>query len=516
MIYFLKIFITQTKKLLSDLKPLDIASFIITILVIIPILNFLIEGVDFILGGNFSLGIGGEKEIFGSLKLLILTSFFGGGLGTLNGWLLSNCEFRLRKNLRIFQLIPLATPAYLMTAVLQDLGSIFGYQITGLWWGVLILSIATYPYVFILANESFNKFGVNQINASRVLGIGPWGSFFKIALPMALPALITGISLMCMEVMNELGTVELLNIPSISKGITENWVIDGNPKSAIGLSLIALIIVFTLILFEKFSRRKTKRWSENPASLDSLGWELKGYRSYLAVFVTLFPPLFSIGIPFSWFILNIDQLKKGFTTELLSLTFRTISLGIIATLITLIFSLVLILSNRQNKNLLMKIITFPAGIGYAIPGSVLAISLITISSSKFYFISIFLLIWGYVVRFLTISKGPLDSGFERISPSLDEAANGLGSNWLGVIKRVHIPLLKGPIFVGSLLVFVDTIKELPITFILRPFDFDTLSVRIYQYAGDERMAEALLPALFITVLGLIASSSLIPALEKKN
>ncbi len=512
----MKNFIKQTKKLLTDLKTLDIASLIVAILVIIPIFNFLIEGIAFVLGGNFSLGIAGRQEIFGTLKLLILTSLFGGGLGTLNAWLLSNCEFRLRKNLRIIQLIPLATPAYLITAVLQDLGSIMGYQITGFWWGVLILSITTYPYVFILANESFNKFGVNQINASRGLGIGPWGSFFKIALPMAFPALITGISLMCMEVLNELGTVELLNIPSISKGIAENWIIEGNPKSAIGLSLVALVIVFTLILFEKFSRNKTKRWSENPASLDSLGWNLKGYRSSLAVLVTFFPPFFSIGIPFLWFVLNIDQLKKGFTTELLSLTFRTVSLGIITALTTLILSLILTLANRKNKSLLMKFITFPAGIGYAIPGTVLAISLITISNSKFYFIAICLLIWGYVVRFLTISKGSLDSGFERISPSLDEAANSLGSNWVDVTKKIHLPLLKGPIFVGSLLVFVDTIKELPITFILRPFDFDTLSVRIYQYAGDERMAEALLPALFITVLGLIASSTLIPSLEKKN
>ena len=175
---------------------------------------------------------------------------------------------------------------------------------------MLILSITSYPYVFILANESFNKFGVNQINASRGLGIGPWGSFFKIAFPMALPALITGISLMCMEVMNELGTVELLNIPSISKGITENWIIEGNPKSAFGLSLVALIIVFTLILFEKLSRRKTKIWTENPATLDSLGFNLKGNRYYLAILFTLLPPLFSIGIPFSWLLLNIDQLKK--------------------------------------------------------------------------------------------------------------------------------------------------------------------------------------------------------------
>ena len=509
-------FIKVIKKAIDELKPLDIGSFIVSILVIIPISNFLIEGVGYILSGNFSLGITGKEEILGTLELLLFTSLFGGSLGTLNAWLLSNCEFRFRKVLRISQLIPLAAPAYLITAVLQDLGSIFGYQITGFWWGVLILSISTYPYVFILANESFNKFGVNQINASRGLGVGPWGSFFRIAFPMALPALITGISLMCMEVMNELGTVELLNIPSISTGITENWIIEGSPKSAIGLSLVALFIVFALIIFEKFSRRKIKRWSDNPASEESQGWELNNFRALLAMIFSLFPPVFSLGIPSFWIILNIDQIQKGFTIELIDLSFRTIGLGITASLITILFSLILSLANRQNKNLFLKIIRYPAGIGYAIPGTVLALSLITISNSKFNYIAICFLIYGYLVRFLTISKGSIDSGLERISPGLDEAANGLGSNWLDIIKRIHLPLLKGPIFVGSLLVFVDTIKELPLTFILRPFDFDTLSVRIYQYAGDERMVEAIVPTIFIIILGIIASSTLIPSLEKKN
>ena len=511
-----KIFINKIKTIQINPKPLDIAAIFVGIILVIPVVSFLIEGINFVIGGDFSMGITGKREILGTLKLLIMTILLGGGLGTLNAWLLSNCDFRLKKILRVFQLIPLAAPAYLVTAVLQDLGSIFGYQITGFWWGVLILSISTYPYVFILANESFNKFGINQINASRGLGRGPWSSFLKIALPMAFPALITGISLMGMEVMNELGTLELLNIASISTGITENWIIDGNPKSAIELSLIALIIVFSLITFEKFSRRKKRSWSENPASSDSLGWELKGIRSVLAVLVTIFPPLFSIGIPIFWFFLNIDQIQRGLNLDLLILTFRTIGLGLITALITIIFSLILTFAVRQNKNSLLKFITFPAGIGYAIPGTVIAISLITISNSRFNFLAILLLLWGYIVRFLTISKGGLESAFERISPSLDDAAKGLGSNWFIIIRKIHLPLLKGPILVSSLLVFVDTIKELPITFILRPFNFDTLSVRIYQYAGDERMAEALLPALFITILGIIASSALIPSLEKKN
>ena len=176
----MKIRIKGFKKTLTELNFLYFTSFIVSLLVIIPISNFLLEGVGFIISGNFSLGIAGGEEVLGTLKVLILTSFFGGGLGTLNGWLLSNCNFKFRKILRICQLVPLAAPAYLITAVLQDLGSIFGYQVTGLWWGVLILSISTYPYVFILANESFNKFGINQINASRGYELALGEAFLKL------------------------------------------------------------------------------------------------------------------------------------------------------------------------------------------------------------------------------------------------------------------------------------------------------------------------------------------------
>ena len=153
----MKILIKGFKKAVTELKLFYFISFIVALLVIIPIFNFILEGVQYVVSGNFSLGIAGGEEVYETLKVLVLTSFFGGGLGTLNGWLLSNCDFKFRKTLRIFQLVPLAAPAYLLTAILQDLGSIFGYQVTGLWWGVVILSITTYPYVFILANESFNS-----------------------------------------------------------------------------------------------------------------------------------------------------------------------------------------------------------------------------------------------------------------------------------------------------------------------------------------------------------------------
>ncbi len=503
-------------KRIKNFKALEILTLVIAITLILPIFSFFKEGLNTILNGDFSISITGKKEVIGSITVLILTSIFGGSLGIINGWTLSNCEFKFRKILRICQLIPLAAPAYLITSILQDLGSIMGYQITGIWWGVIILSISTYPYVFILTNESFNKFGKNQILASRGLGVGPWNSFIRIALPMALPSVVTGISLMCMEVMNELGTFEMLNIPSISTGITESWIEDGNPSRAIGLSLIALIIVFSLICAEKFSRKKTRRWSENPSSNNSQAWHLKSFRSFIAITLALIPAFFSLCIPILWVSINIDQIQRGFNTELLMLTSRTIGLGAIVALLAMTGSILVSLAYRWNKGILVKVATFLSGIGYAIPGTVLAISLLTITNSKFFFPPIILLIWGYITRFLTISKGTIDSGLERVSPNIDEAAAILGANQSNIIKRIHMPILKGPIFVGTLLVFVDTIKELPLTFLLRPFDFDTLAVRIYQYAGDERMAEAILPAIIITILGLIASSTLIPSLENNE
>ncbi len=506
-------FLQLVNKRKYQFKLIDLSALLIAAVILLPLISFTIEGLNLIISGKFSLGITGRDEITGSFKMLFFTSIFGGSLGIINGWLLSNCEFPFRKFLRICQLVPLAAPAYLTTAILQDVGSIMGFQISGIWWGVLILSISTYPYTFILTNESFNKFGINQILASRGLGAGPWQSFFKIALPMALPSFVTGLSLMCMEVMNELGSFELLNIPTISTGIRENWNIDRNPSSGIALSLIALVIVFSLIFIEKFSRRKTKRWSENPSKINTQNWHLKGYRSFIAIIITSFPALFSLGIPAYWIGLNIDQLQKGLNVELLILTFRTLSLGLLAALLAIIISLLVSLSNRWNKSLVINISTFICGIGYAIPGTVLAIFLLTIINDPTYYL--YLLIFGYITRFLTISKGAIDSALERISPNIDEAAKGLGANQLKVIRRIQIPLLRGPIFVGTLLVFIDTIKELPISFIIRPTDFDTLSVRLYQYASDERLAEAILPAILIIILGLIASSTLIPSLENK-
>ena len=378
------------------------------------------------------------------------------------------------------------------------------------------MTFTTYPYVFLLSSESFEEGGRKQIEACRTLGIGPWKSFFRISLPIAIPSITAGLALMAMEIINELGAVQLLNIPSISAGILESWVEEGEPSGAIALALFALILVFLLVAIERKSRERSKRWSDRISSGDSPKWELKGINLFLAQFITFTPPILTLGIPITWALINIDQMNQGFNTDLIGLTIRSFSLALIVSLITIFISLILSISKRWHNHQWLNILTFLSSIGYAIPGSVLALALLSFKGSIWQINILSLLIWGYSIRFLAVSKGGLDAGFERINPNIDEAAMNLGEKWIGLLRRVHLPLLKGPLIVGSLLVFVDTLKELPLTFILRPFDFDTLSVRIFQYAGDERMAESIIPGLIVLAIGLLASIALMPSLEIKR
>ncbi len=481
-----------------------------------PLLSLIGEGFYGIQNGSIYLTINNLEEIKGTLLLLIFSLLLGGLLGISNGWILANCHFKGRKILRIFQLIPFATPAYLLAATLIDLGSINSIRINGMFWGVIIMAFTTYPYVFLLSSESFEKVGRKQIEACRTLGVGPWESFFRISLPIALPSITAGLSLMAMEIINELGAVQLLNIPSISAGILESWVEEGDPSGAIALALFALVFVFLLVAIERKSRERSKRWTDGISSGDTAKWELKGINLFLAKVITFTPPIFTLGIPIIWAIVNIDQMNQGLNIDLIGLTIRSFSLALVVSIITVFISLILSISKRWQNNQLLNIFTFLSSVGYAIPGSVLALALISFKGSIWQINILSLLVWGYSIRFLAVSKGGLDAGFERISPSIDNAATNLGKSWPEVLFQIHLPLLKGPMLVGALLVFVDTIKELPLTFILRPFDFDTLSVRIFQYAGDERVAESILPSLIIICLGLIASFSLIPNLNNKN
>ena len=488
---------------------LVIGATLIALLAIWPLATLVAEMAGSLNEGGTGLSSDGPLMVQGTIQLLLGTAFIGTILGATNGWLLSNCRFPGRRLLRIAQLIPLATPAYLLSATLVDLSTREGWRVYGMGWGIVVMALTTYPYVFLLTTESFSVGSRRQLEACRSLGVGPWASFRRVALPIAAPAIGAGVALMGMETINELGAVQLLGIPSLSAGILETWQTEGNPTGAIGLALITLVIVLALVMTERILRRRSRRWSDGIAGVDATTWPLHGIRAATAQLLALLPPLFTLGTPLLWMGTNLDQLGSGFNDDLFNLSLRSLLLGLSAAVLAVAIALLLAIAKRWSDARWLQSLTFLAGTGYAIPGTVLALAL----SGKWGLAPVVLLLWGYTDRFLAVAKGGLDAALERISPSLDEAATGLGFQWPQVLRSIHLPLLRGPITVGLLLVFVDTVKELPLTFALRPFDFDTLSVRVYQYAGDERLAEAMLPALMILVLGLIASLALVPTLE---
>ena len=463
---------------------------------------------------GLGLGSGGEA-LAHTAGLVLLVGLGGALLGTATGWLTSACSFPGRRLLRIAQLLPLAAPPYLLAATLIDGGSRFGLRLHGDLWAAAVLVLGTYSYVFLLATESFSAGGQRQLEACRSLGVGPWGSFRRVALPMAAPAIGAGVALAGMEVVNELGAVELLGVPTLSGTILQRWQSDGDPRGAVGLALITLALVSLLVACERQLRRRSRRWLAGGDSEAGMPWALAGWRAHLAQLVTLVPPALSLGLPLAWMLLSHDQLQAADAADLAALGLRSFTLALAAALLTLAAGLVLALGRRWFPQPWLGRLAFLAGMGYAVPGAVLALALLLLGA-PLGVPPLLLLLWGYTDRFLAVARQGLDAALERLPPSLDEAATGLGCGWWAVLRRVHLPLLRGPLLVGALLVFVDVVKELPLSFALRPFDSDTLSVRVYQYASDERLGAALIPAALILALGLLASLALVPGLERRR
>ena len=464
-------------------------------------------------GLGLDLGVDGSAQVSNTIALVALVGLLTALLGTATGWLTARCAFPGRRWLRMAQLLPLATPSYLLAATWIDLGSRYGLRVHGFSPTLLVMVLSTYSYVFLLSTESFSVSGRRQLEACRSLGVGPWGSFQRVALPMALPAIGAGVALGGMEVVNELGAVQLLGVPTLSNGILMRWQQDGDPQGAVALALLALVIVALLVGAERSLRQRSRCWNLGNDGDADPHWRLQGWRQWGSQLVCGLPPLISLGVPLVWAVLSWDQLRSEDSGELLALGGRSFGLALLAAVLTVACGLVLAIAKRWIPQAVLQRLAFLSGLGYAIPGTVLALALMLIGG-PLALAPLLLLVWGYADRFLAVAKGGLDAALERIPPSVDEAATSLGNSWLGVLQRVHLPLLRGPLLVGGLLVFVDTVKELPLTFALRPFDFDTLAVRVYQYASDERVGAALVPALLILALGVVAAMALIPSLER--
>lgn len=469
----------------------------------------------------------------------------GVGLGTVllgvsGAWLTAMCNFPGRKFFNWALLLPMAMPAYIIaytyTGLLDFTGPVqsairdyfgLGYgdywfpEIRSLGGAICMLSLVLYPYVYLLARVAFMEQSTAVLEASRNLGKGPWQTLFQVGLPMARPAIVAGTSLALMETLADYGTVDYFGVSTFTTGIFRTWYGLGELQSAAQLSALLLVFVFTLLVLERWSRHRIRYHHTSarnkPARIHLTGW--RATTCFSVLFATVF---FGFALPagqlLAW---ATKRWHSNINSEFFWLILNSFALAATASLLCLLVALLLGYGQRVHPGKLERSAARISSMGYAVPGTVIAVGVlipfawidnqVDATMRQFFDIStglllsgtVIALIFAYVVRFLSVSLQSVESGLQKIRPSIDESARSLGQGPIGVLRHIHLPMLRGSLLTALLLVFVDVLKELPTTLILRPFNFNTLAVRTYELASDERLADAAAPALAIVLIGLL-------------
>ncbi|WP_239772514.1 ABC transporter permease [Tenacibaculum finnmarkense] len=466
-----------------------------------------------------------------SLILIIGTSILTLFFGISSAWVVSRYHVPFRKQLEWLLIIPLAIPSYITAyayAGIFDYGGIvakvFSLKIdvmnhAGL---IFVLSISLYPYIYVASRAFFLNQSNNIIEASKLLGASERKTFFKLILPLARPAFAGGLVLVLMEVLNDYGAAKYYGISTFTTGIFRAWFSLEEPETAIYLSAILVIIIFLLITVEKWQRRKIGYFNATK-NHQKVTRETVSKRLRITFFMIAFTPvLFGFLLPFMqllyWAFLTY---KEVFTSEFITIAFQSFGIATISAFTTVVFALLLIFLSKWNRLSILKSIAKIGVLGYAIPGAVIAVGVLipTLSLDKWLvtfmktnfdikigFIingTIMVLVYAYLVRFLAVAYNPIESNSLKFGKSLSEASKLLGSGTLKTFIKIEFPLLKPAILSAFILVFVDVMKELPLTLILKPYHINTLAVKAYEYASDELIAEAALPAICIILTGIL-------------
>ncbi len=461
------------------------------------------------------------------------------GVGT--AWLVTMCRFPGSRLFEWALLLPLAAPAYVLAYTYTEfldfsgpvqtvLRNLFGWGYGDYWFpnvrslggAIAMLTLVLYPYVYLLARVAFLEQSVCTLEASRSLGCSPWRSFATVALPLARPSIVAGLALALMETLNDFGTVQYFGVDTFTTGIYRTWFGLGEQVAAAQLAAFLLLFILWLILLERWSRRRA-RYYQNTARYRRLpSYQLRGIRALGALFACFVPLGLGFLLPAA---ILLDMTVKNASTTLderfWGFVRNSFILAVITAFLGVAIALVIAYGLRLRSNAGMRLAARIASMGYAVPGSVIAVGILIpigrldnaidawmrssfgISTGLLFSGTITALVFAYLVRFLAVSFSSVEASLGKIKPSLDDAARSLGLNSTSTLVKVHVPIMWGGLLTAGMLVFVDVMKELPATLIVRPFNFDTLAVRVYNLASDERLAEAAGPALAIVAVGII-------------
>lgn len=473
--------------------------------------------------------------------LALLVAIGVTAIGVPAAWLVTMYRFPGRGLFELALALPLAFPAYVIAYAYTDLLDHPGAVQTALrdvtGWGprdywfpeirslegaAAMLTLVLYPYVYLLARASFLHQSVAALDVARTLGAGPLRCFFRIAVPMARPAIVTGVALALMETLADFGTVSHFGVQTFATGVYRAWFSMGDRIAAAQVSALLLIGVMALILLERLHRRDS-RFQTTRASYQALPQTpLRGWRAAGAMALCGLPALCGFVIPIVMLVwMSAVGGHAFFGLRYLEYAWNSVTLAGISAFVIVGLAVVMAYAARLTPGPVSRLANIVASMGYAIPGSVIAVGLLIplagfdnaldaglkalfgVGSGLLLTGSIAVLVMAYAVRFMSVALQTVEAALAKITTSMDHAARALGETEAGALKRVHAPLMRGGLLTAMLIVFVDVMKELPATLILRPFDFETLATQAYRLAADERLLQASTPSLTIALIGLL-------------
>ncbi|HCA25632.1 MAG TPA: iron ABC transporter permease [Pseudomonas sp.] len=458
-------------------------------------------------------------------------------LGVSLAWLTSLCNFPGRRWLDWALMLPFAVPAYVLAFVMIGILDFAGPLQTTLrgWLGndfrmvsirstggvIFVLVLVFYPYVYMLARGAFLAQGRGLMEAARILGHSPWQAFWRVALPMARPAIGAGAALAVMETLADFGAVSVFNYDTFTTAIYKTWY--GFYSLQTATQLASLLLLFVLLaLYAERRAQGSKRFPGSDKPRQGPLFQLRGVRAWLAAGYCLLILAVAFVIPLVQLFYWLFTSGSDFDERYWSLIRNTLTLGGIAAVTTVVVAMLLVLARRLQPMRRVRSAVALANLGYALPGSVLAVGIMFAfsvadnqlvvplqawlgvdSPAPLLLGSLFALLLAYLIRFMAVASGPLDTALARIRPALPEAAHSLGHTGASVFWRVYLPLLMPGLLSAGLLVFVDVLKEMPATLLMRPFGWDTLAVRIHSLTAEGNWPEAALPAITLVATGLL-------------
>ncbi|MEP3226053.1 MAG: iron ABC transporter permease [Parasphingorhabdus sp.] len=501
--------------------PFGVAAALICTLPVLALIPLGVSGGGAHMGHLWDTQLG--TYVRNSAGLLIITTLGTLLLGVPTAWLTSRYAFPGRRLLVVALPLSLAMPSYVsgyawmsMTAAGGPVYSLTaGYFPTtsGLFGAGFIFAISFYPYIYLLARQAFEYSGTNSFEAARTLGASPVTAFFTVSLPLARPAIMAGTALVAMETLADYGTVDFLGTPTFTVGILRSWISFGDPQAAARLALILLLVTLVIFGGERLARRGAQVAESGGRNKPQHRVPLSGRWAGITILICSIPVVFGLIVP------GTHLLTLALETQPVrspaAAFWGTMTVASLSALIAALLGLGAAYAARTGGWFANAAVR-AAHTGYAVPGAVAALGVIALLAASQNFLDMLsgaaapmvaggglvALLFAYQARFAAAAIGPCESALVRITPSMDQAARSLGASPWAVIGRIHFPLAFSGIATAALLVFVEVMKELPATMILRPLDFETLAVSAHHYASDERLAQAALPSLLLVVIGL--------------